>query len=382
MTPAQSRWTQRFDVLHEKAATATGLSDFGDADYHEGFNRLLAALEEQEPLAPADAAAAEGIIVGTLQGRLVTQAGWKANPDYRDHRIERPVVVMGIPRTGTTALYNLLSLDPQFQGIEKWLCYGPTKRPPREEWAAHSQFKAVTAQVHQMHELAPEVMVAHGVQAEEVDECILPMAQSFIGNWFPSNLDVPAYDAWFRSVDETPSFRRYADVLKLVGGHDPRRWLLKNPSHVFGINALLAVFPDACVIQTHRDPRKSIASLINLLDNIKLALAGTRIDRIYREAREASFWAQAAERSMAAQERQPERFVNVKQTEIRTDPMGVVHRIYARFGLTLTPEAQAKMEAWARANPPHAKSAHAYEGLSDPETAERLFAPYIAQYDL
>src|SRR3546814_12910712 len=83
----------------------------------------------------------------------------------------------------------------------------------------------------------------------------MPMAQSFLCNWFASNLDVPVYDAWFRASDETPSFRRYRDVLKLVGLGDGRRWLLKNPSHVFGIDALLAAFPDACIVQRSEERR-------------------------------------------------------------------------------------------------------------------------------
>jgi hypothetical protein len=291
-------------------------------------------------------------------------------------------VVLGLPRTGTTALYNLLSLDPQFQGIEKWLCAAPLKRPPRTEWAAHPQYQAVAAHTLAMHELVPEVMIAHGVKPEEVDECILPMAQSFIGNWFPSNLDVPLYDDWFRRADETPAFRRYADVLKLVGGHDPRRWLLKNPSHAFGIDALMAVFPDACIVQTHRHPRHVIPSLVNLLDNIKMAVAGRRIDRAYREAREIGFWAEAAERSMAAQDRHPDRFVNVNQSETLRDPLGVVRRIYTHFDLPLSPDAERAMTDWAEAQAAKGRPPHTYEASEDEEAINRAFARYIARYDL
>ncbi|HMP45860.1 MAG TPA: sulfotransferase, partial [Sphingopyxis sp.] len=246
-----TRWRDRFDALHEGAIAATGHDDFGDTAYHEGMRVLLNAIDAHPPAGPAAEASATGVITGALAGRLVTQAGWDANPVYAAERIERPLIVIGLPRTGTTALHQLLSVDPQFQGFERWLTANPMVRPPRDQWRAHPAYRASVERIAAMRRLAPEIMAAHSTEAGEVDECLMPMAQSFLCNWFASNIDAPAYDAWFRRADETPSFLRYKEVLKLVGLGDRRRWLLKNPSHVFGIDALLTAFPDACIVQTH-----------------------------------------------------------------------------------------------------------------------------------
>lgn len=370
----------RFDELHALASVRSGgLSDFGDTDYHAGLCVLLAALDA-DPMGEAAQAATESVLVDPLIARLTTEAQWQANPCYRDREISRPLIVVGIPRTGTTALHNLLSQDPQFQGIEKWLCDGPMVRPAEAERDAHPQYQACAARVEQMFAIAPEVMKAHGVLASDVDECLVPMAQSFTSNWFPSNLDVPAYDRWFFGADETPSFRRYKDMLRLVGLNDDRPWLLKNPSHVFGIDALLAVFPDACIVQTHRDPVASLASLVNILGNIMIAYTGQDIDRPRRLARETAFWAEAMQRTMAAQDRQPERFVNIFQHDIRRDPLGVVRSIYSKFGLALSADAEQRMTGWAARNAQQAGEGHQYEKIADPSAIREAFGAYLERY--
>ena len=374
-------WSGRFEELHAAASDRTGgLTDFGDDGYHEGLNVLLGALDADPPPSPMKAGAAQELIVSTLAARLHTEAQWKANPGYRARQITAPLIVIGVPRTGTTALHNLLSQDPQFQGIEKWLTGAPLVRPPREEWDAHPQYRASVAETDQMFAHAPEVMKAHGVRADDVDECLMPMAQSFTCNFIPSQVDVPLYDAWFRKADETPSFRRYSDVLRLVGMNDERPWLLKNPSHVFGVNAMLAVFPDACVIQTHRDPASSVASLVNLLGNIMVAYTGEDIDRPRRLAREIAFWGEAAQRTMAAQERHPGRFVNVRQPDIRDDPLGVVARIYDHFGLTLSAEAEQRMRAWAAHNAKAGEGGHSYAKITDKGPLREAFGDYLDRF--
>ena len=191
----------------------------------------------------------------------------------------------------------------------------------------------------QMAAIAPEMMKAHGVQADDVDECLVPMAQSFCNNWISSQIDVPLYDRWFLGANETASFRRYKDVLRLVGLNDERRWLLKNPSHVFGIDALLAVFPDACIVQTHRHPAASLASLVNLLGN-------------------------------------------VMQPEIRRDPLGVVRTIYSHFNLILRDETEAAMQLWAKNNAEKVEASHSYAEIAEQRPVLDAFAAYIERYKL
>ena len=375
-------WEARFDALHAAASAQTGLDDFGDCGYQEGLGLLLKALDADPPTPGTRAVAAEHQIVGVLSSRLRTQAQWAANPGYRDREIRAPLIVMGLPRTGTTALHNLLSNDPQFQGIEKWLTNTPIVRPPRDVWDAHPQYQATVKSVEQMFAATPEGMEAHGVLAHEVDECLVPMAQSFCSNWFPSHIDIPVYDAWFRQADEAPAFNRYKDMLRLIGLNDDRRWLLKNPSHVFGVEAMLAVFPDACVVQTHRDPVQSISSLVNLLSHLLKAFQGVEVDRDRRTQRELAFWAEAVRRSMATQDKYPERFVNVLQKDIRHDPIGVVKSIYVKFGLTLSDQAETAMLDWAARNSDDGGGGHKYEKIPVDDAVRAAFAGYIDRYGL
>ncbi|MBB4614310.1 sulfotransferase family protein [Novosphingobium taihuense] len=380
MAMAQN-WQSRFAEFHQRATAQTGLDDFGDDAYHVGFRVLLESLDD-EGVDGGKAIAAEQIIVGTLEDRLITQSQWNAHPEYRTREVTAPVVVIGVPRTGTTALHNLLSQDRQFQGIEKWLCEAPQVRPPRETWPSNPHYQAAVAMVDQLKAIAPQAMVAHGIEPDDVDECIIPLAQEFCSNVFGSQMDLSLYDKWLMTADETPSYRRYKDLLRLVGLNDDRRWLLKNPSHVFGIDALLAVFPDACIIQTHRHPASSIASLVSLLNNFYMALTNEPIDRERRLAREARFWLEGVRRTMAAQDRHPERFVNVLQGDIRRDPLGVVRSIYEKFGLTLSTEAEAAMHAWHVANAESAGEGHTYERIEKNAPLIAPFADYIDRYGL
>ncbi|HEY6868502.1 MAG TPA: sulfotransferase [Novosphingobium sp.] len=374
-------WVSRFDELHGKAIAQSGYEDFGDTDYHEGLRVLLASLDDEQ-LAGAHAAVAEGIIVTTLAARLQTQEQWRRHPDYRTREVPAPVIVIGMPRTGTTALHNLLSQDPQFQGIEKWICEAPQVRPPRETWSENPSHQACVALVAQLTAIAPEAIAAHGIQPDDVDECLIPLSQDFCSNAFPSQLDLRLYDQWLMGADETGSYARYKEILRLVGLNDDRRWLLKNPSHVFGIDALLSVFPDACVVQTHRHPASSLASLVNLLSNFNSAFMGEQIDRERRLKREAEFWTEAVRRSMAAQDRHPERFVNVLQGDIRRNPLGVVQAIYDKFSLSLSAQAEQAMLAWARDNAEATGEGHNYQPIGKDAEMIAPFAAYIERYGL
>ena len=208
------------------------------------------------------------------------------------------------------------------------------------------------------------------------------MAQTFINNWFGSRMDVPEYDDWFLAQEETPSYHRYGDILRLIGADDDRRWLLKNPSHILGIDGLLNAFPDAFLIQTHRNPVETIASLSNLLANIFDATthAHARIAK-----RNLYVWKIATDRMMAAQDRHPERMVNVDFRTFLAEPMTVVRNIYDRTGLTLSAVAQQRMEDWVIRNPQNKHGAHQYTleaGQLDAATVSTAFAGYINRYQL
>ena len=229
-------------------------------------------------------------------------------------------------------------------------------------------------------------MAVHGIAAHDVDECLPLMMQSFVTNQIPSLLDLPSYDEWFLAQDEAASYRRLADNLRLIGYAEPEKtWLLKNPTDLLRMETLLAVFPDARIIHTHRDPVPTLASLCSLLSAFRgnpdpggpAALAiGPRQLRVYKLA---------VEHTMAVRERVPDAFHDVHQPALLADPMRVVCEIYDRFELELTREAETRMRRWIADHPESARSEHHYSpedfGLTGAEI-RREFAAYMARYRL
>lgn len=334
------------------AAQATGLSDYGDPAFHEGYERFLAALDGADRLTPEGAVATAGQIDVLLRTRLRTVEAWKANPGYRQVELCRPLIITGIVRSGTTALHRLLMVDPQFIGIPHWLVRAPRPLPPVAAWAGDPDYQAAKAVLDQMIAHAPEMLNDHMMTADAVEESIFSLAPTFANNMFPSQWTVPEYDAWYRTVDERPCYHWLADTLRLVGmGHEDRLWLMKNPTDLRAIDAVLDIFPDARIIQTHRDPVQAIPSIANLLLSVRRMFEGGNADPAQILTREAEFWAEGLARMETAKGAEPERFVDVQFGAFVRDQMAAVEAIYDRFGLVLQGQVADAMRAWLDGNP-------------------------------
>ena len=365
---------------------AGGLDDFGPHDYLPGLRQLLSAMDAELQCTEVGRQFAMGTIVGTLAARLHTEHGWKQRPDCRGIEIRKPIVITGIPRTGTTALHKLLSMDPQFQGLERWLTEAPQARPPRATWASNPCFKATVANLESFFAAMPEMRKAHDMVADEVDECLEVTRQDFVSNRYGSSMHVPSYDRWWRQQSELPSYRRYVDVLRLVGANEPgQRWLLKNPGHVAEIDCLLEVLPDACVIQTHRDPVKAIPSLCSTLTMARRMFEGDATRPEIIGPREIEYWAQAMEKTARARAQRPGQFHDVDHREFHRDPMKVVRGIYDRFDLSLSDEAASRMQRWIADSPTSRHGEHRYDVADYGITAEQIrerFDDYIERHAL
>lgn len=369
------------EAMLAAARARTGLADFGDPAFRDGLDRLLAGIADLD-LARPFAAASAAQIGGFLDARLMAVAGWRANPSCLSTPIVRPLIIAGLVRSGTTALHQLLSLDPQFQGPEHWLTVAPMPRPPREDWARIPQYRAIADRMAAYIAAAPEVSADHMMTAEGVEESLFILAQSFASNMWPSMWDVPAYDAWYRGRDDTGSYRWLADVLRLIGHGDGRRWLIKNPTDLYAMNELLAVFPDAMIVQTHRDPVGAIPSISSLIHASRRVFMGDRATPEAVGRREAAFWAGALDRAEAARAQAPDQFFDVEFRDFVTDQMATVRAIYAHFGLMLSPHTEAAMGGWLNAHPRRSGPAVRYPpetyGLSEAGLRE-TYAAYRAR---
>ncbi|WP_294357124.1 sulfotransferase [uncultured Sphingomonas sp.] len=339
------------DRLREEAIRRAGYDDFGADDYREGYDRLLGELDGIG-LSDAGASAMREQIVDYLTGRLRSVAGFKQQREAMARPIVRPLIITGIVRSGTTALHKLLSMDPQFQGTEHWITFAPQPRPARPDWPGNPDFERASAKLAAMAAVSPEMIEDHGMAVDTVEESLHMLPQSFCSNMFPSQTSIPEYDAWYKATDDTFSYRHFANNLRLIGANDPdRTWLLKNPTDTFSLQQVLNVFPDAMIVQTHRDPLQAVPSIVNLLAGAHRFYVGEHADMAKVFAREQEMWALAVERADAVKATVPGRAIDIDFGQFVRDQMSVVHKIYDHFDLTLGAAAETAMRDWLAANP-------------------------------
>jgi len=379
-----ARFGDSEEALFEAAAKATGLTDFGEGAWREGLRVLLHAYDEEAKLTPFGRTMATQGLVGTLSARALTEAGWQARPDCLANEIHRPVFILGLPRTGTTALHFLLGQDPDSQVLDFWLAAAPGPRPPREQWEADPRFKAAEKGLRSMYWLDPDLKAIHLMTADGPEECRHLLAQSFVDDTFDSNATVPSYTKWFAEQDLGPAYERHRDVLRLIGSATPeRRWVLKYPAHIRHLDQVLETYPDACFIQTHRDPARVLPSLCSLVTGWRRLYEGD-VD-VHAVGRwQLDMWASLMETGIEKRRAaRPEQFFDLHFGDLVADPVGAVGRIYDHFGFSLSAEGEQRMRRWHADNPQGKHGGHRYTpeefGLSEGMMAER-FARYRAHY--
>ncbi|WP_040766119.1 sulfotransferase [Tsukamurella sp. 1534] len=340
------------DDLHESAMRRTGLSDFGDPSdgYREALQVLLDAYRDEAALTETGSKISRVFLRGALSARLISEAAFAAHPAHADVTVDRPIFVTGLPRSGTTALHRLLDADPGNQGLQMWLAEVPQPRPPRATWAENPVYRLLDEQYARHHTEHPEFMGLHYMSASEVEECWQLLRQSAQSVSYECLAHVPSYARWLAGHDWTAAYRRHRRNLQLIGMRDPgQRWVLKNPSHLFALDALFEVYPDALVVQTHRPPETIIASVCSLAqhatDGWSTAFTGATIG-----ADQLDTWARGLEAFDAARARQTAagrggQFVDVDYRDLVADPLGTVGNIYGAFGIELTEDARRSMGA-------------------------------------
>ncbi|MDJ0395703.1 sulfotransferase [Rhodococcus sp. G-MC3] len=330
--------------LHASARRATGLDDFGPDDYIEALGVLLDSYHRDAQLTALGSKMSRFFLRGALVARQLSELAWTQNPAHAKVTIERPIFVTGLPRTGTTALHRLLTVDPAHQGLEMWLTEMPQPRPPRETWEANPVFAQIEKGFAQHHIEHPEFMGVHYMSAAEVEECWQLLRQSVHSVAYECLAYLPTYSSWLAEQSWLPTYQRHRKNLQLIGLHDTdRRWVLKNPSHLFALDELLQVYPDALVIQTHREPRTIMPSMCSLAEHAtegwSTKFAGGVIGRTQLDLWERGVHTFAAARSRA----DAAQFFDVDYHDFVADPLSTVDQTYRYFGLELTDDARSAM---------------------------------------
>ena len=386
LPPLEASFPDSSDALHEAAVRATGLDDFGDLEYREGFAVLMHAFEEEADLSSMGRMVAAQMTVNALMSRLHAQRGWREHPECLEGTIEGPLVIVGLPRTGTTALHHLLGRDPANQGLELWLSETPMVRPPRAQWEENPHFTRCRDTLAAQFDANPDLIAAHEMNADEVDECWHVFRQSFASVTFECTATVPSYSRWWAEHDMLAAYQRHRDNLKLIGhGSSEKRWVIKDPSHLFAMDTLFDVYPDACVVQTHRHPVELIPSVCSLNSRFRAGMDNTP-DPEAQGREQLELWAQGIDRTMEARRtRDPAGFFDMDFRDFVADPVGMVHRIYAHFKFELAPATEARLRDWQTHNPQSKHGTHHYSlreyGLSGTAIEER-FAAYLQSFQV
>jgi hypothetical protein len=340
----------------------TGLDDFGDAPLAEPLAVLTRSLEEELDFHALGKSFLERQLRALLATRLRLVDLWKRHPEILEQPTPRPLIIIGLPRSGTTILHRLLARDPMLRSAPFWelsmpLPPGDPGAPPAEP---DPRIAMVQAGLDTLTTMAPDLSQMHEIQVDEPDEDISLLVYGFSTMMFEWSYMVPDYSRYYRATDQTEGYRMFKRVLQtmqwLRGG---RRWVLKAPQHLEQLGPLLTVFPDATLIQTHRDPVVAIVSLASLttygvrryFDHPDPHAIGGNIANIVERLLRAG---------TAGRTEGDGRFVDIPFADLVADPIGCVRRIYAASGDVLSEDAEARMRLWIADNRQEKHGRHDY----------------------
>ena len=378
------------DSLLAQASDQTGgLTDFGPGNYREALGVLFDSLAREANLSPQGVHLLHGKLLAQLVNRLVIQEYCRCHPEILQERVEDPLVIIGLPRTGTTLLQRMLATDARFHSAAWWETRYPAPLPGEGVRDAGLRIARAKEDVAQMIHFIPDILAIHPLDAMQADEEFMLMEHSFMCA-MDSYVNVPAYTAWLERQDPTPVYTYLKTMLQFLqwqkrqrGEPVAQRWVLKTPQHLHSVEILFRVFPGAQVVLTHRDPTQTIPSMASMAHTLW---------KLYADAPDATAvgrqWSAQLQRAtahaMAVRDGMPaERFLDVRFEDTVRDPFGVVQAVYRFAGMPLTDAARAGMQAWMDGNPRNQRAAHTYApaqfGLSQ-EQIERDFAGYRARH--
>jgi hypothetical protein len=376
-------------LLDAATTQARGLSDWGPGEFLPALRRLLSSIEAEANLSPRGRELCRAKLVHHLVNRLEIQAALTTEADaILRQRIVRPLMVVGFPRTGSTLLHTLLSLDPRARSLKFWELYSPY--PLTRELAADEPDPRMVAANAFIATRNQKIQRAHELKIDAPEECNWLLQNTFAQWRFYMFFRIPSYHAWLVEQNLHDEYQYYRKQIQLLlwqrpcpdGGH----LVLKNPNHFGFMNALLAAFPDACMVHVHRDMRSVIGSTCSA----RCANHQTYSDSVDKRAVGAEVVAAIArftERGMEARAAaaRPAQFLDLRYDDFVRSPLETIRRIYSHFGLELLPEFETRVADWLLHDARAPKHRHEYDlgefGLDD-KTIEATFARYIERFDV
>ena len=372
------------DAIIEEAQKNTGLVDFGPGDYREALDVLLETYDTHYKTRKGRKKSYRRV-VGLLATRLRVAEALRKNPEITERPIVRPMVLTGLPRSGTSALFNLLGSDPAARALLLWETQFPDPMEGLEAGAPDPRHDAVEAYYEKTRRTNPEFTKLHFASADTPEECVLLHAYSLSGVHIGTEVMLEPYRSWYRQQDLHGMYSYYRMLLQMLDWQRPgERWLLKAPAHMWAIDSLIDTFPDVSIVWTHRNPLAcipSICSMTHILFEGQVELSKEELGPIVMD-----FYATSLERGLAVRNRSdPARFVDVKYDDFIDNSLGVVEEIYKYFDLSIDRTANQAMASHIQANPKGRYGRHEYHlddwGMTNEEVTTR-FASYIERFNI
>lgn len=343
------------DAILAEAVELAGSEELGDPGWREGYDRLLDSLVTEARLSELGTEIARAELVGYLTARLDVIAWRAAHPAVAEQRVERPIVIVGQPRTGTTILFDLLAQDRSFRVPLTWEVDRPVPPPQTATYATDPRIDEVQAGIDMAESLMPGFTTFHPIGARLGQECVRITGSTFRSLIFPVQYRVPSYNQWLlHEADLAPAYRWHRAFLQhLQSGHPGDQWLLKSPGHLWHLDALAAEYPDAVVVQTHRDPLVVVSSVSALATHLRgMASEHATLEDAAQMYAEDVFV--GLERGMDARDRgvlPAAQVVDVQFADFMGDPFATIRRLYDALGRALTPDAEARMRRFLAEHP-------------------------------
>jgi hypothetical protein len=368
------------DILAE-ARRSAGLEDFGGDDFREGLSVLL---ETYRTNGYSEGAFRQlrGRIVGLLAERLRIEDAWSQHPEIRAVPIVAPMYLTGLPRTGTSALLNLLARDPAMRPMELWEGMNPAPLPGRPAKEDDPRYTSLKEFLDHLYTENPEFGAIHHTTADTPEECIHLLNHTFADVQFGVEVLMEPYGSWFRAQDHGPSYRYYADILRMLQWQRPgERFLLKTPAHLWALDLLVDMFPDCSIVITHREPVECVTSYASMMEAM---MEGRDFDRRELGPVVMEYLAAKMDHALACREHiAPARILDVEYTDFIAEPVATARSIYGHFGIPITDDLEAAWAAHVSAHPQGEHGEHEYTleqyGLSESAIRDR-FAAYLSRH--
>ena len=372
------------DALHEQASAQTGLTDFGDQDYRERMAVLLEAFHKVPRLTAFGRTYAFSLMLTFLKSRLQVIDHLKRHPEVFDVDITAPLIIAGLPRTGTTHLHSMLAADPALRSLPYWEAQEPLPSPG-EEGTIEPRRERTGAALNISNTLMPYFQLMHEMTIDHIHEDIGLMVQDFASGFFTTLTHLPRWSDYLRDNDQTPGYqflRMMLQVLSHQDGYD-RRWVLKSPQHLEQFVPIMNVFPDATFIVTHRDPVDVSVSMATMMTyTMRMSVDEVDVPTV------AGYWIDRIDEMLSAclrdhEKLPPEHTIDVRFDEFMADDLAMVERVWDVAGYHPSAESRTAVREYLVGHTRGRLGTVDYRAADlclDKDELRRRFTPYIERF--